>query len=557
MHARHRRGTPYPPAIRERVMDLLAEGYSLSNVAKRLSVSRATVIRYKNMARDQHTTIPRPKKQGGYRHSKLNREQIQRLSQLLVKHPKLALHELRTLAIQKGIFKDSGSPPPSIPTLWYVLHNKAGMHFTTASFRDPKTSSRAEGGSAAIPTEAHKFQIAQKKFSVSNLLFMDETNLTLNMQQHKGWAPRGKKPLLYRPKGKMMTYNMSVIIGVRPRTIYYIIKPPDRQYDPIPATFQAYEFADPSKRIQTGYTINQIRSSLLGQKLKSILKEYGVRNSNAKIAELRDRVEHLQTKGLVGLPRVQRRGGKEKGGPKKPFRSTIYDVVEFFDGFTNWWIEKKKLSKQALATKMLILDNASTHAAIRVEDTKHKSVFHRLARERWGLKNIIYQPPRSPQFQPAEVFFAFLKSKLRHYAPPDGLYTEKLMYKTIDDILTNQITEDMIRNWATGSGYLLSPNPQKDKPSEIGEEAHKFKGNACSMKEPLPKSGSIICADKNGTIVKRKLPGQTNWQLVQERDAGSDVSHLLKDIQVRFPPPQKREFSQRKAATATRFEGRD
>jgi hypothetical protein len=227
--------------------------------------------------------------------------------------------------------------------------------------------------STQIPNHTKK----DRAFSVSNLLFMDETNLTLNMQQHRGWAPRGKKPLLYRPKGKMMTYNMSII-----------------QYDPIPATFQAYEFADPNRIIQMGYTINQIRSSLTVQKLKNILKEYGVRNSIAKIAELRDLVVHLQTKGLVGLPRAQKRGGKDKGGSKKPFRSTIYDVVEFFDGFGNWWIEKKKLSKCALATKMLILDNASTHAAIRVEDTKHKSVFHRLARERWGLKNIIYQPPR-------------------------------------------------------------------------------------------------------------------------------------------------------------------
>mmetsp|Transcript_1566 Transcript_1566/g.2040 ORF Transcript_1566/g.2040 Transcript_1566/m.2040 type:complete len:94 (+) Transcript_1566:609-890(+) len=93
----------------------------------------------------------------------------------------------------------------------------------------------------------------------------------------------------------MMTYNLSVVLGIHPKTIYYIIKPPEREYDPIPPT---------------------------AQKLKEVLKQHGVHSSNAKILELRNRVIHLQTKGKVGLLRAQRRKGG-KGGPKKPFRATI------------------------------------------------------------------------------------------------------------------------------------------------------------------------------------------------------------------------------------------
>jgi len=158
--------------------------------------------------------------------------------------------------------------------------------------------------------------------------------------------------------------------------------------------------------------------------LKEILKKHGVHNSNAKVAELRDRVIHLQTKGLVGLPRAKR---QDKGGSKKPFRSTIYDVIEFFDGFADWY-KKKFTKKPGLASKTIIFDNAPTHAVIPVQNLKHKSIFHRLAKERWGFKNIVYQPPRSPQFQPVETFFAYLKTRLRHYAPKDGLYTEELLY---------------------------------------------------------------------------------------------------------------------------------
>mmetsp|Transcript_22963 Transcript_22963/g.35748 ORF Transcript_22963/g.35748 Transcript_22963/m.35748 type:complete len:176 (-) Transcript_22963:120-647(-) len=144
-----------PPAIRERVMNLLAEGHSLNNIAEQLCISRLTVLRYKKMARDQGTLVPRPQKQGGYRYSKLNRQQIQQLSQLLVKNPKLTLQELQTHAVSKGILQQS--KVPSISTLWHVLNKKAGVHFAKASYRDPKS---LEGPIAA---EKYKFQNAQKK----------------------------------------------------------------------------------------------------------------------------------------------------------------------------------------------------------------------------------------------------------------------------------------------------------------------------------------------------------------------------------------------------------
>ena len=545
----HKRGTAYPPALQEQVMNLLAEGHSLNNIAERLCISWLTVLRYKKMAQDQGTLVPKPKKSGGFRCSKLNRQQIQWLSNYLVKHPKLTLKELQAHAVQQDILKEPRIS--SISTLWKVLNQKAGVHYGKASFQDPKVSLE----NSLITIEKKKFQTAQKKdkmFSLSQLLFMDETNLTLNMQQHRGWAPKGKKPLLLKPKGKMLTYNISVIIGINPRTIYCVIKPPEHQNDPIPANFQTYEFANPNKKIKTGYTRDQIRS-LPATTLKSILKEHGVQNSNAKVSQVRDRVLHLQTKGLVGLPRIRRRGCQDKGGPKKPFWSTIYDVVEFFDGFVTWWWQKKKFSKSSLTSKTVILDNASTHAAVRVEDIKHKSIFHCLAKERWGFKNIIYQPPLSPQLQPVETFFAYLKLKLCHYVPSDRLYTEELLYSTIKKIV-NQITEEMIQNWSTGSGYLKSPGPGSKH--SLVQEQKKRKGkpnprsNDCLMKEPLlPKHKSIICADKNGTIIKQKLKGQTKWSIYQ-----NNVPPIgLKNIQVQVQPPKKK--NPQSPQKPTRFAG--
>jgi len=87
---KHKRGTPYPPAIRQRVMALLQEGLPITHIAQQLRVSRSTVHRYKQEAQVQHTKVPRPHKLGGYRHSKLNRDQIVQISTYLLQHPKLS-----------------------------------------------------------------------------------------------------------------------------------------------------------------------------------------------------------------------------------------------------------------------------------------------------------------------------------------------------------------------------------------------------------------------------------------------------------------------------------
>mmetsp|Transcript_1567 Transcript_1567/g.2041 ORF Transcript_1567/g.2041 Transcript_1567/m.2041 type:complete len:134 (+) Transcript_1567:20-421(+) len=92
--------------------------------------------------------------------------------------------------------------------------------------------------------------------------------------------------------------------------------------------------------------------------------------------------------------------------------------------------------------------------------------------------------------------------------------------------MNSQITEEMIKNWIRGSGYVNSPNSKyqykKNKPSTGRHH------NVCSRKEPLPRSGSIICVNTNGSIIQKKLPGRTTWQYLQE-----DVpSSQLKNIQV-------------------------
>ena len=96
-------GRPYDKHMRSRVMKLVRKGVRPTHIAKQLMISRNTVYRYMDQADKQNTPVPVPKKQGGYRHSKLRREHILKLSDSARKKPKSTLKELQHELKQDGV----------------------------------------------------------------------------------------------------------------------------------------------------------------------------------------------------------------------------------------------------------------------------------------------------------------------------------------------------------------------------------------------------------------------------------------------------------------------
>ena len=87
-------------------------------------------------------------------------------------------------------------------------------------------------------------------------------------------------------------------------------------------------------------------------------------------------------------------------GPKQPFRATVRDVARYWEQKFVPWFEEQKLND--LNQRTLVWDNASTHSAVQAHDPTRVSMFHRLFRE-WGFCGVIFLPPRSPAFNPAEL----------------------------------------------------------------------------------------------------------------------------------------------------------
>jgi hypothetical protein len=117
-----------------------------------------------------------------------------------------------------------------------------------------------------------------------------------------------------------------------------------------------------------------------------------------------------------------------------------------------------------LQAKTVLWDNANWHSPVAVGSTDRISLFHRLLRE-YGLRGCIFLPPRSPNFQPAELAFAFIKHSVRKDAPAEG-YTQLQLEAAIHRAVA-RITPRMARNWIAGCGYVFTgagvPPPRRPK----------------------------------------------------------------------------------------------
>jgi transposase len=214
----YRRGHPLPYDLRARVMLYLQQGLAKQTIAQRLSISRSTVLRYEKAAVAQSVPIPGVQNRGGFRSAiaMLNRQQILKLGEMLLQHPKLTIRELKQLAVDAAVLDPE--KVPSDTTVWRAIH-KLNLDFSKVVYVDPKGSKqylsrlqretqdaenqeeekKNDHGGAQLPAQAasapaHKteegdlisderraFRFVQKQgldgqLNPTNLIFMDETN---------------------------------------------------------------------------------------------------------------------------------------------------------------------------------------------------------------------------------------------------------------------------------------------------------------------------------------------------------------------------------------------
>lgn len=496
-----RRGRAYPPDLRARVMRLLGDGLGPAAVAARLMVSRATVHRYRSAAAQQQAEVPRPAPSGGWRHGKVDRAQVVALAALALEHPKWTLAELR----------DASGLDVSASAVSRALH-KAGVGQRRARFVDARTES-----DPLIALERRLWKEAQRSDPVlkdpARLLFMDESNFTRHEQQSRGWGVAGQGGArLHRPKGKSPTYNVMATIGAG-GVLHYAVHRPEREERGLAERYEASELEAPGRGLDVGLSSGDIRRLATAAQLRHVLRAYQVKLSGADgrplaLAALREAVLQLKRGGRLGLLRGG--GARFQGGPKKPHRGTADDAADYLEALAR---------HPGAAGRTVVWDNASSHGAQGTRQAGKVSVFDRLSRQ-WGLGGVAYLPPRSPDLNPIETAFAYVKRLVRRWAPDEG-YSDESLVQAIDRAFA-QVTPQMVDHWIQGCGHGPQPDRVQAPPQ-----------NCQTADADLRRPGRIACADARGTVLKVKPAGRARWQQAAKQAASDDD---LQDVQARLPP---------------------
>ena len=468
--------------LRARVMQLLEHNVSITEISRRLSVSRQTIYRYRRAAQEQERKVPQAKPMGGYRHSKVRRDQITGLAQLAVEHPKATLQELQALAQAPGGALQGIAVSDS--TVARALH-KSGLKKRRARYRDPKTTQ-----DPGLVAERARFQHAQRHDPVisdpTQLLFFDETYFRLNEQATRAWGTSDSSapPVLLKPKGKAMTTGLFLTLGTG-GLLHYSIKPPRRVRQALGSVFVASELCWPGRGVDVGLSAQQIRRGATVAQLQAALRRYGVRSTGLRRAELAARVRRLRDHGPLGLPRA---GRQDVGGMLTPFRAATRDVVHYLADELSSYLE----SQGEAGDRTLIWDNAPTHSPVKTTDTNRLSLFHRLAPQ-WNLANVAFLPPRSPSLNPVELCFAFLKHWVRKWAPDTG-YTQAGLEASIRRAV-QRVKSTMILHWIQGCGYgrVRAPHPP---PAARQQDLNRL----------VDVNGTIVSDERLGVDIRARRP---------------------------------------------------
>ena len=467
---------PLPAWRREQIMEALAAGRAVSEIAEWLHVSRQTVWRYAQAAAQQGRAVPLPRPMGGYRWSKVQRDSVVSLAAWALEQPKRTLEQLR----------DRSGLAISTSSVARALH-KTGLQKRRARFVDARTHTRP-----LIAAERVAFRQAQRTnpvFAAERLLFYDETLLYLNEQARMAWGAEGPAaPVLYRPKGRSASTGLLLTLGLTADgslLLHYRLQPPVRAFVALAPTFQASELEAPGEGV--ALACNADTASVAS--LRSVLRAHGVKHTDlTSRAAVLARVKQLEATGALGLPRA---GRGDVGGPRQPVRNTVRDVAAYFERELVPWLAAKH-GADNVAQRTLIWDNASTHSAVQVQTATQISLFHRLFRE-WGLRGCVFLPPRSPPFQPVEACFAFVKHWVRQWAPDDG-YTQASLEAAIEAALS-RVTAVMVRRWIRGCGYSVQGEDGQDK-----SNASRSDGEDARELHQSRKPASPRWADEHGTL---------------------------------------------------------
>lgn len=254
-------------------------------------------------------------------------------------------------------------------------------------------------------------------------------------------------------------------------------------------------------------------------------------------AELEQRLRTLITVGRIGLPRL---GRAFTGGPKIAAKNNMIEFGLYFSKrFVPWFTEH--FGEQALASKTLILDNASYHGALRTNDDSKVSFIHSWATDVWGMKGTVFLPPLSPYLNPAENSFSFTKQFIRHQAPPQGFSADE--FPSIIRSAFHRLNTETIAGFFKGCGYEFTPSPEKYVKwlanSKTIQERKAQIAPLCALDDtelqtlaqqnPQILKQRAICATPEGLIVKEKRPNAKTFEL--KVDSPRAAQYESKDLQ--------------------------
>lgn len=213
---------------RARIMTLLDQKRTHAEVADIMQVHKRTVANMSKAKKDlvvvndglgeQRTLgVPEPKQQGGYRWSRLNTEEQELCVRLAMEYPQATIYQLKAKLEARGL-------TVSESTLSRILH-ASGITHVRAKFIDPTAAGSLS--TRAINDEFDSFVQEQLKSKSSvasgddlgalnpyRLFFMDETLVSLNETQRKGWGSKEHPPEVFKTKGNTETIMIYAGFGL-------------------------------------------------------------------------------------------------------------------------------------------------------------------------------------------------------------------------------------------------------------------------------------------------------------------------------------------------------
>jgi transposase len=365
-----------------------------------------------------------------------------------------------------------------------------------------------------------------------------------------------KETRIGKPKGLGKRIGIIVTIGV-PNIVHYYISLPQRVYKG-EELYVEWDFPEKEKGKIIGRQLKPhlsasenvsreyIQNKMTRNELLDVLKFWGIKitrdnhdnhddndNLHEQIKDKEEtknryisyetaveRVLHLQQFGRVGLPKS---GRKELGGPKIQPINTALDVARYFR--EQFEPQLSRDEKKLIKNHCLVLDNASSHGAPQTNQPNTKSFLENEFKDQLHIirGGLIFTPPRSPDKNPVELVFSWIKTYIRKQAPPEG-FTEESLVQCIHSAfrhLKEKINdEQFLIHWCKKCGYTTDiPKNNLKGQHNCGyssslhnkDDKNKIIQNCRTPSNLLTKKGHMICADSRGTIIKEKPKGKNVW----------------------------------------------